>query len=280
MAWTTLEDFVAAIPLQRYLQAHGWHRWQDIPMGDLLSAWRLYKRAQNPVLGFILLGDTKIRQDPSLVQAFGLLTAGGVQDDEAARLVAALKLQGWWRGTGGPPVGAGSILSDRNWSPLLNDSLVLGGVHRQREFHFADTRLAGFSFQQPAGVAGTRAVQELKSWAAQRRLADLSDRPFALQVWRQFFQQHQSVLWDGPRRIPRVLAREMIGLMTMGYEARPLAQQLSFVPGGAGGGARAAFGPYLETLRGSGYFSAAGQPALLARISQFLFGRPDALLPA
>ena len=35
-------------------------------------------------------------------------------------------------------LGSGSILNDRNWTPLLNDSFILGGVHGNREFHFAE----------------------------------------------------------------------------------------------------------------------------------------------
>ena len=125
-----------------------------------MSGWRLYKRAQNPVLGFTLLGDTKIRKDPTLVSAFGLMSAGGVQDEDELKMLAAIKIKGWWQGTGMPNIGQGSILSDQNWSPLLNDSLILGGIHRGREFHFLDDRLAKYNFLQPAGVAGVRQSQE------------------------------------------------------------------------------------------------------------------------
>jgi hypothetical protein len=193
-------------------------------------------------------------------------------------MVAALKIQGAWRGTGGPETHHGAILSDQNWSPLLNDSLILGGVHRRHDFHFIDARTATLPFDQPPGVAGVRLAQEARSWAAQRRLADLSDRPWALQVWRQFFQQNQAVLWDSTRHVPRVLARELIGLKTFGYQAQPGPHQLSFGASQAAG--NAAFGPYLAALRSSGYFSPGGQPALLASLSHFLFGHAEALLPA
>ena len=101
MAWTNLEDFVGAVPLDRYLQLHPWFGgWAEDPLGDVLSAWRLYKQAKVPALGFLLLGETKIRIDPTLVQGFGLMSAAGVQDPEVVRMVAALKVQAWWGGNG------------------------------------------------------------------------------------------------------------------------------------------------------------------------------------
>ena len=278
MAWTNLEDFVGAVPLDRYLQLHPWFGgWAEDPLGDVLSAWRLYKQAKVPALGFLLLGETKIRIDPTLVQGFGLMSAAGVQDPEVVRMVAALKVQAWWRGTGTPELKLGSILSDQNWSPLLNDALVLGGIHGRRECFLADHRMRDVKFVQPSGVAGARATQEARSWAAQRRLADLSGQPWEVQVWRQWLQENQSMLWDRTAHVPRVLARELIGLESFGYVAVMRAQQLSFLPAGPGS-ERADFATYLERLRQAGYFSG-NQPALLARLSQFLFGHADALLP-
>lgn len=273
MPWETLKQFQESIPFARYAQSHAWYRW-DAPL-DIISAWRLYKRAQNPALGFTLLGETKIRKDPTLVYAFGLMSAGGIQDQEEIQMIAALKVQGWWKGTGNPTIGKGSILSDQNWSPLLNDSLILGGIHRGREFHFFDDRLSGYNFSQPAGVAGVRLAQEMRANAANARLADLSGRPWEVQVWRSFFHDHPGVFWDSTAKIPRVLARELIGLMTFGYEPVLSRHQLSFLPRGAPMSS-ANFNQYLNVLRQAGYF-ARDEKALLNRISQFLFGTPTAI---
>jgi hypothetical protein len=272
LAWDTITQFNDAIPFERYVSAHAWYRWSG-PL-EIVSAWRLYKRAKTPTLGFILLGDTKIRKDPTLVYAFGLLSAGGIQDKEEIAMLAALKLQAKRRHHDRPNVGEGSILSDQNWSPLLNDSLVLGGVHAYRDFHFTDDRLQTYNFAKPAGVAGVRQTQELISKAANARLADLSKSPWEVQVWRDFFHAHPTVFWDSTAKIPRVLARELIGLMTFGYEPVLSPHQLTFQPR-SGASVSASFGPYLQALRQSGYF-AHDEKALRARISQYLFGHPEA----
>lgn len=275
MTWNLATDFLPALPMQRYRLDHPWYPWHDEPMFDVVSAWRIYRRARNPSLGFVLLGHSKLRQDPTLVHAFGLMSAAGVQSEDERRMVAAVQIQSWWRGTDLPDLKTGSILSDQNWSPLLNDALILGGVHAAREFHFTDEALAGYGFQQLPGVAGVRAAHELQSRAAQQRLAPLADRPWPVQVWRAFFQDHQDVLWDGTRHVPRVLARELVGLMRFGYEAVLTPQQLGFVPGA--GGVRQDFSAYLAALHEAGYFARDGQRPLLARISHYLFGSAEAL---
>jgi len=278
MAWTQVSDFVKAAPMQRYQALHPWYHWDRDVAFDVLSAWRLYKRAQRPSLGFVLLGDTKLRRDPSLVQPFGLLSARAGQGEEELSMIAAMKIQAWWRGIGPPVLKSGSILSDQNWSPLLNDAMVLGGVHQRVEFHFTDPRLAGFNFVAPPGVQGQRALAEKRAQAMAAKRAALADRPWEVQVWRDFFQQHKDVLWDSTQQIPRVLARELVGLMSFGYEARPVAQQLTFVPGPkVPMETRANFGAYLDELQKADYFSRGRDQFLLATISKFLFGHTDAL---
>jgi hypothetical protein len=273
MVYTTLKAFAEAVPYNHYAKNHTWFNWEGVAF-NLVSAWRLYKRAQQPVLGFLLLGDTKIRKDPTLVSAFGLMSAGGIKERAELEMVAALKIQSRWRKTGPSNFRNGSILSDQNWSPLLNDSLILAGVHRKKEFHFVDGLLSGYNFQKPTGMAGVRAEWKMRDNAAQNRLADLSQRPWEIQVWRRFFQEHKSVLWDSTNQIPRVLARELIGLMTFGYKAMPTAQQLSFVP--EADTAAPGFETYLGALRQAGYFSGK-ETTMLSRISNFIFGHPEAI---
>lgn len=109
-----------------------------------MNAWKLYEGASTNALGMLLLGSAKIRMDPELVSNFGVASAGGVGDGEEAELVDALEAERTnLRASPGmrdaPSVlGPGSILNDKNWTPLLNDSYILGGVHGEHEFHFAE----------------------------------------------------------------------------------------------------------------------------------------------
>ena len=108
-----------------------------------LNAWRLYQQASTNALGMLLLGSSKIRKDAVLVSNFGMTSAGGVTDPEEVALVKALEAQrADQRAAPGlrdaPDVlGTGSILNDKNWTPLLNDCYILGGVHGEHEFHVA-----------------------------------------------------------------------------------------------------------------------------------------------
>ena len=114
----------------------------------------------------------------------------------------------------------------------------------------------------------------MRANAANARLTDLSSRPWEVQVWRSFFHANPGVFWDSTAKIPRVLARELIGLMTFGYEPVLSPYQLSFLP--KQGAPTADFNQYLNVLRQAGYF-ARDETALLHRISQFLFGSPTAI---
>jgi hypothetical protein len=100
-----------------------------------MNAWKLYGRASTNALGMLLLGSAKIRMDPELVSNFGVTAAGGVGEGEESKIVDALEAERTSRraspGMRDAPsvLGSGSILNDKNWSPLLNDCYILGGVH-------------------------------------------------------------------------------------------------------------------------------------------------------
>ncbi len=59
------------------------------------------------------------------------------------------------------------------------------------------------------------------------------------------------MLWDRTAHVPRVLARELIGLESFGYVAVLRAHQLSFLPSGQGA-ELANFTAYLDRLRQAG----------------------------
>ena len=99
-------------------------------------------------------------------------------------------------------LGPGSILNDKNWTPLLNDSYILGGVHGEHEFHLAEDSANAYPSR-------SRAVAPKEQWQS-------------------YFRTHTDAVWDTTRQVPRILARELIGLKTFGYRPQFFQEQLSF----------------------------------------------------
>jgi hypothetical protein len=226
-----------------------------------LTAWRLYQKAATNKIPMLILGSAKIRKDPSLLSNFGVTSAGGLSDPEELKLVDALEQRRNAARTApalkdAPKVlGSGSILNDKNWTPLLNDSFILGGVHGNREFHLAEDD-AGKYFD----------------FLAVRDKFERTPKPQdAKDKWMGFFRAHPELLWAKPG-VPRILARELIGLKTFGYRPAFFTQQLSFYSDQA---ANANFVSYLRAVEAAGFRSGDANRVLTA-ISEFLFDRPDA----
>ena len=219
-----------------------------------LNAWRLYQQASTNALGMLLLGSAKIRKDTVLVSNFGMTSAGGVTDPEEVALVKALEAERTnQRAAPGlrdaPDVlGPGSILNDKNWTPLLNDCYILGGVHGQHEFHVAED-------------------------SANAYFESLREQLTPKDKWQSYFRTHSDAVWDATRQVPRILARELIGLKTFGYRPRFFAEHLSF---SAGQSDDATFKTYLDALVAAGITSR-NQTTVLETLSLFLFGNAQAL---
>lgn len=112
----------ASACLSDYNRDNSWFYQQGHPftgiageLDHIAAAFRIYELASAPSLGVLLLGDTKIRKDPTLVQNFGLASGNGIQDPkeiEMGRLLNQAR-----RKLFGPNytavTDAGSILSDK-----------------------------------------------------------------------------------------------------------------------------------------------------------------------
>jgi hypothetical protein len=210
----------------------------------------------------LILGGAKIRKDPALVGNFGVTSQAGPTDPQEKALVAELeRLRERQRSAPGladaPDVtGPGSILSDRTWTPLLNDAFILGGAHAGHEFHLAEDAVETyFNFRK------TRSAFE-------------PDRATPEEKWMGFFKAHPEMLWDRTLDNPRVLARELIGLQTFGYVPEILPQQLSFRRTSSG---HPTFKNYLNALA-SAHCRPGYSVQLLRHISRFLFARDDAFV--
>jgi hypothetical protein len=218
-----------------------------------LNAWRLYQQASTNALGMLLLGSAKIRKDSVLVSNFGMTSAGGITDPEEVALVNALEAERTdQRAAPGlrdaPDVlGPGSILNEKNWTPLLNDCYVLGGVHGEHEFHLAEDSANAY-FESLGGQLPPK------------------------EKWQSYFRTHLDAVWDTTRQAPRILARELIGLKTFGYRAQFSLEQLSFSARQADG---ATFKTYLDALVAAGITSR-NRTVVLETLSLFLFGNAQA----
>ena len=256
MPWNSMQ-FMDAVEAcgNRYETDNAWYtkeKWGD-QINYMLNAWKLYYRASTSALGTLLLGGAKIREDPTLLASFGM-TSGSGTDDKTLELVK--RLQAKRTGLRTAPgmsdapkvVGPGSILSDRNWTPLLNDCYILGGTHGGLEFHLTDDTVdAEFARMAPQ-------LPPTHKWLA-------------------FLKGHPEMLWDENANAPRVLSRELIGLKTFGYQPQFFLQQLSFKPTPSGA---ATFTGYLDALAASGY-TGKNRTLLVEMLSVFLFGNVGAL---
>jgi hypothetical protein len=266
MAWTSTQFWQQLNPCaSRYERENAWFKksaWGDeINYG--LAAWRLYRCASTSSLGMLLLGSAKIRKDETLLLNFGATSGSGASDAEEQRLVAELeRARSAMRSAPGlqdaPKVlGHGSILSDQKWTPLMNDCFILGGVHAAFEFHLAEDGAAAFFARNPPTPATIAAPGG-----------------HAAAAWEQFFKANPQLLCN--QGLPRVLARELVGLSTFGYRPRFLNQQLSFYCAHPGQAKGATFSAYLDAIQAAG-FAGNHVQRVLDTVSTFLFGRKDVL---
>jgi roadblock/LC7 domain-containing protein len=89
----------------------------------------MYRSASSGTL-LLLLGDAKIRTDKDLAFDFGFASGSGSDDQKLIDEVDALRkeIAGMTSASAIPVLGSGSILNGSKWTPLVNDSFILGGV--------------------------------------------------------------------------------------------------------------------------------------------------------
>jgi len=236
----------------------------------ILSAWKLYQNAASNQLQMILLGDTKIRSDPSLLFNFGLAAnADKPQEDRDRVMVSELmnKRRGVAPGGAVEIMGPGSILSARLWSPALNDALMLAGIHHQQEFHFAlngDEQAAWRDITTRPGGASPEFLKRIERFGAAVRPQG-QGKPIE-QVWLEFFHKVPRVWWENGN--PRVFVREVMGLKFFGYKPIFTPFELGFAY--RGGGRPPTFLNYLNALREVG-LERRDRTTIMRHLGEFLF---------
>jgi hypothetical protein len=209
--------------------------------------WNLYVASRDNALGILLLGEVSMRSKLALVQNFGLTSAYGHEDDEpwlspwlgydvkdpvAARAdlskVPASTLDATknqhLKGLQGP----GSILSDRLWTPLMNDAWLLGGVQKKQGFHLVTEGLGQQKLEAAMNRLTSKVVFEQRraKFDATKKKNESDYTAATKAIWQQWFLDNPQYLYENWG--PRVLVREMIGLMTFGYKPVFLRQELAF----------------------------------------------------
>lgn len=289
MAWINLENFkasaVPAVVLAKYKSDNAWYNWGD-DNKHVEDAWNLYEAAKKSSTKMIILGDKKIRQCPNLILNFGLACTTEPQSEKDRDKVNSLNAYRISLGYKDlnvtaiqnkldspfaqyPPIkGEGGILSDEAWSKIMNDCLIVAGLHSGFEFHMAEERVARTEVDKAIFAKfGGKVTPKTTSQAK----------------WLNFFNGMGSdTFWDGVGRCPRVFTREVIGLMTFGYQPEFFDQQLSFSKGTSTTGMtpeNANLITYLDALDASGFNKERDPYPLFKAISNYLFGNPEVLKP-
>jgi hypothetical protein len=152
-----------------------------------------------------------------------------------------------------PIVDAGSILSTKLWSPMLNDAFIMSGVHRGYDFYLALSGQDATDFDDTAAPTGD-----------------------AKALWLKYFQKYPGGIWASTGN-PRVLMRELLGLKMFGYKPQFDKRQLLFKLTNRATADGASLEKYIGKLNALGFHEAGKKQSLFAEIAEFLFDDLKAL---
>ena len=281
--------------------------WRQDPHMEMYidAAYKLYRSTTRNELKLTLLGGTEIRKAKHLVENFGVTATNGVQDPETIRIAMdeqAARNNGKGmtppdartkpdeRHPNGkrvipvhavPVMGVGSILSESNWTPMLNDALIVGGATAEREFQVAlepselglfreCVNKLTFPLPDPGALTPPQRTRHFKM--------DLylnQDYGISEEIWKEFMARNMGMLWDPVKRNPRVLARELLGLSFLGYYPVFYRQQLFFKR--KPGAPAPTFQAYVDGLADIEFQDPQKRIDIIKRVSRFLFGDENAI---
>ncbi|UES59937.1 hypothetical protein GFK91_29780 (plasmid) [Roseibium aggregatum] len=252
---------------------NGWARWDQRNHMDhyIDAAFRLYDATARNQLGMTLLGGTGIRTCKELISNFGITAANGIQDQQTVWIAQQEEYRrrrgrGEGQGDGNGPVarnpvavqGVGSILSEKDWTPILNDALIIGAATGHQTFHIA--------LEAKEGPIWRQCEEEAREWQALNQGIRIDYPTWA---WQEFMNRNIGMLWDQNYNVPRVLARELIGLCFAGYRPVFRYQELFFMPNPAA--PDPTFREYAVGLRQLGFHTNLQRANVMRHISEFLF---------
>ena len=269
----------------QYRQDNAWvgnwtESWNDeVVMAKFINlAYNLYAGTARNALQLTVLGGTEIRLDDAYIRNFGVTAANGIQDKETERWVRTEQIMRGWRAknphaqatnpvnTAVSVMGVGSILSEKGWTPILNDSLILGAITGGQEFALGLT---------PAEQTDWNLMNGGKVNKTAVLASRFGDTTALLTAWKTFLNSQKRMFffpWGGPR----VFTREILGLCFFGYKPEFSWHQLGFQMG-SGKRLPPDFKTYLSELRKVGFQSPSNQAKIMETISTYLFNDSKAL---
>ena len=239
------------------------------------AAYALYKGTATNALKLTLLGGTEIRLDKGYVRNFGVTAANGIQDAQTALWVQQAmtwrKFMGHHNSNGRynaqrplktvvPVTGVGSILSEKMWTPILNDALILGAIAGSQTFALALTADEQAGWQRMNGDKANKTAVLAAKFGNSKNLTD---------AWKNFLNAHPKMFFDDFG--PRVFTREMLGLKFFGYKPEFSWHQLGFQKGPGAKGEQPTFTNYANKLRAVHFHYPVDRAGITAELSMFLF---------
>jgi hypothetical protein len=161
----------------------------------------------------------------------------------------------------------------------MNDAWLLGGVHKRMSFHLVTEGLG----QQKlvAAMDGLNRQALFQQRVARFGQVHPPSQVLAKKVeavWLQWFRDNPEYLYETWG--PRVLTRELIGLMTFGYQPSFRREELGFACADGKRASDATIEGYSRALNDLGFHQGKDQGAkrkVLSALSKWLFGNSDAL---
>jgi len=256
-----------------------WRHWKSEPImkSYITAAYNMYNATASNALKLTVLGDTEIRSMEPLIRNFGLMSAQGVQEAKDEAMVKDLEKHRQEVAAGahdGPKgatkvLGVGSILSDKKWTPILNDALMLGSIEGNQTFYL------GLNSSEQAAWAKYGFNSNVAGKAAMFGGAIENKRNQWEKNWHTFFRKQPQMIWSGS--FPRVFARELLALKFFGYKPVYSKMGLAFAPKRGTSIGPPGFQTYTRELRKIGFFNNNKQQ-VMGHISKFLFNDDKALL--
>jgi hypothetical protein len=250
-------------------------------------AYNLYECTAKNRLKLTILGGSDLRTNPELIRDFGVTGANGIQDGKTLLAIMHMNDDYYaWRakdefprGGGGvdlvelrrqrrqgkphkyfSPIAAGGILSEKGWTPMLNDALIIGAITAGQTFHLGMTKEEGEDWSE---------VVSKKMNKVEVGVLNRHGRSVTLtQEWKTFFNRHREMFFD-KNGIPRVFTRELLGLSIFGYTPNFHWHDLSFTVSGRR--ADPDFRTYLDGLRKVHFQAPTDETKVMRAVSEFLF---------
>lgn len=257
------------------------------------AAYLLYQATGRNELRYVLLGGTGIRKSREYIMNFGVTAANGIQDPETevevrytdqarADTVAAPRRQPAANPDNRviPAQGGGSILSEKRWTPLLNDALIVGSATAQHDFLIALDRYEQGLWRECEATLRPE-LERMRARYAQRFGGNPPDTvlknsaEYRNMVWQRFFSWNLGMFWDSNARNPRVLTRELLGLAMFGYEVRLGDRQIGFRP--RTNVPDPTFAAYVNGLRNLRFHDTRARARIMRAVSTFLLGNRYAI---